>query len=146
MNEKQKLYLAHNFALRFKVKEKIQPIIQKIFPDYDIENPFLRDDRENQGLFDYEGNSEEELSKLNQIDNRDELIVENDLKQVFECDLLVAYIENISFGTTSEIFYNSHILQKPTIIIFETMNDLYYHPWIQYLSDRIILLDELELD
>ena len=46
----KKLYLAHNFALRFKVKDKIQPIIQKLFPDYEIENPFLRDDRENQGL------------------------------------------------------------------------------------------------
>lgn len=138
----KKLYLAHNFGLRFKVRDEITPKVQWLFPNYEIHNPFLRKGRENQGIFEYEGVSEVEFAEGRKIDT-DKMIVENDLLDIRSCDILVAYIETPSIGTASEFFYNSYILKRPTFAVFETKHDLTGHPWITYLSTKIIILDEL---
>ena len=145
--KQKKLYLAHSFNTRFKVKDEITPLIQEMYPDYEIENPFLREGRENQAIFEYEGNSEKELAlerdKSNyDLDQRNKEIVEEDIRQLEECDILVCYVENLSIGAPCEVFYNSYILKKPTILVYPTKSDLYYHPWLNYLATEKIILEE----
>ena len=140
----QSLYLAHNFGLRFKVRDEITPQIKWLFPRYDIHNPFLRPDRQNQGLFEYKGSNEAEFKKQNLEVYTDTMVVENDLSDIDDCDILVAYIEKPSIGTSCEFFYNSYMLKRPTFAVFPTKIDLTDHPWITYLSTKIIILDELK--
>lgn len=148
MEVKMKVYLAHSFANRFKVRDEIIPLLQEMFPHWIIENPFLREGRENQAIFEYDGNSEKELATQRtkagyDIDQRDKEIVEKDIIQLEECDALVCYVENLSIGAPCEIFYNSYILKKPTVLVYPTRSDLYYHPWLNYLSTEKIVLDEV---
>lgn len=141
-----KIYLAHNFGKRYYVRDTIQPIVEEMYPEHEVQNPFMREGGENQGLFETDTTSEKELIEETdlEVDKRDAFIVNNDIKHLEECDMLVAYIENASVGTSSEIFYNSYILEKPTILIFPSKIDLYYHPWLNYLSDEKILLEEIQ--
>jgi hypothetical protein len=137
-----KVYFAHSFANRFHIRDNIIPMLQESYPEYEFVNPFLREGRENQGLFETTSHSEKELAESNNIDNRDEHIVENDLRQLEECDILMLWVDNLSFGAPCEFFYNSYVLNKPTITVFPTENDLYYHPWVNYLSTEKIILEE----
>ena len=144
-----KAYLAHSFATRFEVRDKITPIIEEIFPEYEVMNPFLRENRENSAIFEYEGTSEEGLAKHREkenvtVDYRNEIIVEGDLKDVKECDILICYIDDVlSFGAPCEIFYAAYILKKPVYVVFKNKNSgLYHHPWVNYLSTEKIILDD----
>jgi len=139
----KKLYLAHPFATRFRVRDEIQPIIQYMFHDYQIENPFMREGRENQKLFETESNSEKEMAEILNVDNRDQMIVENDIAQLEACDILVAYIdpEALSVGTACEIFHMKWHLKRPVVILFDKDCDMAYHPFINYLSTKIVFLD-----
>jgi nucleoside 2-deoxyribosyltransferase len=144
-----KAYLAHSFASRFEVRDEITPIIEEMFSEYEIMNPFLREDRENTAIFEYEGTSEEELAKHREkenveVDYRNQVIVEGDLKDVEECDILICYVDDVlSFGAPCEIFYASYTLKKPVYMIFKNKSSgLYHHPWVNYLATEMIILEE----
>jgi nucleoside 2-deoxyribosyltransferase len=144
-----KAYLAHSFATRFAVRDTVTPVIKQMFPDYEILNPFLREDRENSAIFEYEGTSEEGLAKHREqenvtVDYRNEIIVEGDLNDVKECDILICYIDDVlSFGAPCEIFYAAYILKKPVHMVFKNKESgLYHHPWVNYLATDITVLEE----
>lgn len=63
-------------------------------------------------------------------------IVGRDLHHIAKQDGIVAFLEKEqnSVGTPMEIFYNSHMLRKPTYVISETLEG---HPWIKTLSTKI---------
>jgi nucleoside 2-deoxyribosyltransferase len=142
----KKFYLAHNFGSRFKVRDYIMPILEEIYDGWDIVNPFMIQERHNEGLFEYKGSSEGEAKKYifanTPIDDRNSLIVERDLYWIDQCDALVAYIERPSVGTSMEIFYMKYVLKKPVTLVFDTEIDLINHPWLLYFSDSVITLDK----
>jgi len=143
----KKFYLAHNFGSRFKVRDSIMSMLQGLYPEWEIVNPFMVKDRYNEGLYEYGGTSEKELNErfMDNIDTRSVEIVENDFKQIDNCDMLVAYIERPSVGTSMEILYAKLIKKIKVVLVFDTDVDLYYHPWLVYFSDERMLLDDLDL-
>ena len=139
----KKAYLAHNFNSRFHVRDVITPILEKMFPNVEFMNPFMREGRENQGLYERDDLTEKGVSrKMHVNDIRPSDIVENDLKELRECDMLIAFIENASVGTSMEILYNSHLLDNETILVFQSRIDLFYHPFLNYFATRMICLDD----
>ncbi len=139
----QKIYLAHNFGSRFKVRDNIIPILEKKYSEWEIINPFTVKERYNEGLYEYKGTSEKEINEIfGNIDKRNADIVENDLRYIDGCDMLVAYIERSSVGTSMEIFYAWYVKRMPVVLIFDTDIDLFYHPWLNYFSNDKILLDK----
>jgi len=149
MINNMKLYLAHNYASRFKVRDEITPIVQEMYPDYEIVNPFLDGQRHNEGLFADEDSSEKgafirfnEKNGATAIDKRSATIVERDLAHVDGCDMIVSYIERASFGTGMEIAYAKMVRNIPVVILMDTNIDLLYHPFLNYYSDEIINLED----
>ena len=55
-----------------------------------------------------------------------EAIVKKDLQNIEDCDILIAYIEEPSFGTSMEIFFSSKVLGRKIYIITECES-----PWLE---------------
>jgi nucleoside 2-deoxyribosyltransferase len=60
--------------------------------------------------------------------------IKRDLKDIEECDVLVAYLPRLSAGTCMELFY-AKLMKKRTITICEIENP---SPWILAYSDVIL--------
>lgn len=141
-----KAYLAHNFGARFKVRDEVQPVLEEVFPHFVFHNPFLREGREH--LFEYAGSSEKEAEEINAEHNVDgAIIIDQDIAEVEQCNILVAFIYKASIGTACEIFYNSYILGRHTILVFDENDeaqDLKHHAWLTGMADEIYDLSELK--
>lgn len=139
-------YLSHNFGARFKVRDEVQPVLEEVFSHLRFHNPFLREGREH--LFEYAGASEKEAEELNAEKNIDGMmIIEQDIMEVETCDMLVAFIYKASIGTACEIFYNSYILGRHTILVFDDNDeaqDLKHHAWLTGMADEIYDLSQIK--
>jgi nucleoside 2-deoxyribosyltransferase len=85
------------------------------------------------------------IGKYSKVTEQDKIeirkdIMERDLKVIDDCDLMIAYTPFPSWGTAMEIFYNSYVNCKLTIVITNDLNS-----WLVALSDICIKsIDELE--
>lgn len=131
-------YLAHTFKHRKFVKEVLTPRINAL--GILTRNPFYETDgttkRKEVQLADSEMSSETENERLiRMIRSGNKIIVPRDLGYVDRTDFTIAYMTDISAGTTSEIFYTGVIKRRPVFLL--TDNDLVSnHPWILYSCRR----------
>lgn len=119
------VYLSHPFDTRESVRtwEVNHPFSFKFI------NPFFI--KENVEVFnDKDVSSDDYYKRLDS--NR---VVENDLKLINKCDVLLAIIDgSVSYGTIMEIVYAKHY--KKGVIILCT-NGHHNHPWIKYHADQL---------
>ena len=142
-------YLAHTFKHRKYVKEKLIPLVNAI--GIDTRNPFyeidgstkrpevaLADKTEIQGL------STSDIAKQAQnTDDKDKQkwirmvrshsgkIVPRDLHFINGTDFTIAYLTDISCGTSNEIFYTGVIKRRPVFLLTDNP-EVYEHPWMIY--------------
>jgi nucleoside 2-deoxyribosyltransferase len=123
-----KFYLAHPIKDRHEIR-KWEKEVEKRF-SIELVNPFYDAveignmaaiDRGDKGVYDAAFDSAE--------------IVEGDLGLIRDSDGVIAILtDNVSVGTNMEIFYNSHVLKRPTHIIIEP-DELRGHSWLRYLTN-----------
>jgi nucleoside 2-deoxyribosyltransferase len=124
-----KLYLAHPIIDNEKIRQW-QLSIKDSIPHLELVNPF------------YDGVERKDIKRYNRRKNRVYLktdfrkIVDNDLDLIKSCEGVLAIVtKHISIGTPMEIFFNAHVLQRPTFLIILEKN-LRVHPWLQYYSTK----------
>lgn len=144
MKKKLKLYLAHHFYSR----QKIRKMELKLEGEFNIEldNPFYDNDRNDIQTLDKlpEGGKEQrEYFKSRNTREMCEAIVEGDLNMIRKADGLVAFITSTSVGTSMEIIWAARVLRMPVYIITQ---NYYYHPWIQkHATKRFKTLKEFKV-
>jgi nucleoside 2-deoxyribosyltransferase len=62
-------------------------------------------------------------------------IVAGDIEDIQNCDAVLAYFDRPSVGTSMEIFYAKHVLNKPVIVI--DASDKPLSPWLVHHSDEV---------
>jgi len=67
-----------------------------------------------------------------------ETIVTDDLRDIYHCDLLIAYMFRLGAGTSMEIFWANRILRKPVIIIYTRSEDKGRIPLWLYAHSNMI--------
>jgi nucleoside 2-deoxyribosyltransferase len=68
--------------------------------------------------------------------NKDKYLVTRDKATIEECDILIAYIEKITFGTTMEILHAFN--NNKLIIIIDPNNDFKEDLWLNFHSHYIV--------
>lgn len=131
-------YLAHTFKHRKFVKEVLTPRINAL--GILTRNPFYEPDgstkrKEITFADNFTGEETENERLIRMIRSGNKIIVPRDLGYVDRTDFTIAYMTDISAGTTSEIFYTGVIKRRPVFLL--TDNDLVSnHPWIIYSCRR----------
>lgn len=122
---KTDFYLAHPLNMRHKVRDKLQVPLQEM--DYSVHNPFYNKDlkpRQDVALID------EGRAMLYDISlARAHGIVRGDLNAIDNAGAMIVYLPHPGIGTSMEIFYAGHVLEKPIFIV--TTDAYMRHPWIQ---------------
>lgn len=128
--KKLKLYLAHNFNDRFKIR-KIEKRLEKVY-NIELFNPFYDVTRHDVRKLDKLGKTRKELYGKMQLWNKKtcESLVERDLKAIRHTDGLFTIIYSPSIGTPMEIISCAYFYRMPVYII---TNIHYGHPWIRYM-------------
>lgn len=62
-------------------------------------------------------------------------IVLSDIEDIKNCDVVLAYFDRPSVGTSMEIFYAKSVLKKPVIVV--DASDKPLSPWLTYHADYI---------
>ena len=135
MKKKIKLYLAHSYEDRFKVR-KIEESLEKQY-NIELHNPFYDVERDEMKELDKVGKTREEAYKSVMpawtIEKCNE-IVSRDLDAIQKCDGILTFITpSIAIGTPMEIFFCAYCLGLPVYIITETQ---YNHPWLRAMIDH----------
>ena len=129
-------YLAHTFVHRKYIRDVLTLKIHAL--GIDTKNPFyeqdgtskwkhirLADERESRGeKFNYV-----DVIKLAQIKSKS--IVTRDLKYIDHTDFTIAYLTDLSKGTSDEIFYTGVIKRRPVFLLCDNPA-ICNHPWIVY--------------
>lgn len=142
MAKKTTAYLAHTFYLRKFVKEVLTPKLHEV--GIDTRNPFYEIDgttkRQEVALADELEKTKTEKTNfgypnvenwINMVRNRNKNIVKKDLGYIDKVDIVIAYLKNVSAGTTMEIFYAGVVLKKP-VFLFSENEEICNHPWYNY--------------
>jgi hypothetical protein len=145
-----KAYLAHTFKHRKFVKEVLTIRVNAI--GIETRNPFyepdgttkrkeveLADKAEIQGMStsdiakaSQEDDNKKELNKwITMVRHNDKKIVRRDLAFIDRTDFTIAYMTDISAGTTCEIFYTGIIKKRPVFLLTDSI-EVSMHPWISY--------------
>lgn len=135
-----KVYIAHTFKHRKFVKETLTPLIHKL--GIETKNPFyeqdgttkrkevaIADEMEIQGLKQTHSGYPDNNKWIQLLRTNDSKIVARDLHFIERTDFTVAYMTDISCGTTCEIFNTGHILKRPVFLLTDNPA-VYQHPWI----------------
>lgn len=129
--KKLKLYLAHNFNDRFKIRK----IERKLEKKYNIElvNPFYDIKRDDVRKIDKIGKTRKELYGKMQLWNEKmcESLVKRDLKAIRHSDGLFTIIFFPSIGTPMEIISCAYFYRMPVYIITKSH---FAHPWLRYMA------------
>jgi hypothetical protein len=143
-----KAYLAHTFKHRKYVKEILTIRVNAI--GIETRNPFYEPDgttkRREVELADkaeIQGMSTSDIAKVAQEDkgdlkkwmtmvrHNDKKIVKRDLGFIDRTDFTIAYMTDISAGSTCEIFYTGVIKKRPVFLLTDSV-EVSMHPWISY--------------
>lgn len=141
-------YLSHTFGLRVYVRDIVMPAILKI--GIETKNPF----------YDQEGRcSREHIKFADKIESKgmdptqvaawwktlsrlNKSIVNGDLGLIDSCDITIANMEDISIGTTSEIFYSGSVRKIPVFLLSQK-KQVREHPWIIYACSKGKIVETL---
>ena len=129
-----KLYIAHNFHDRHKIR-KIELRIEADFK-IELDNPFYDNDRNDiEALDKLPEGGEEQKAYFRERNTKEmcESIVEGDLDMIRKADGLFTIITAASIGTSMEIIWAARVLRMPVYIVTK---NYYYHPWIQKHATR----------
>jgi len=125
-----RFYIAHTITERHWVRDKLCPALQAL--GFETSNPFYTPDgkpapyRPEIIIIDKYGENSEFFKKIRA---RQDDIVDTDIKLIDESDGIVAFMNEPSVGTSSEMFYGGFIQKKPVFLI--TYNERNKkHPWI----------------
>ncbi len=124
-SDKTRLYLAHSTLDRHEVRQQELMLEREL--GIDLYNPFYDTDRPE--IRDLDAGIRKPYSQ----GADPKLVVTRDLNKIDDYDGLVAIVSKESIGASSEIFYNSYVLKKPTYLII-TNERLFEHPWLKYLA------------
>ena len=137
MNNKLRLYFAHNFNNRFEFR-KIELQLEKEL-NIELFNPFYDDSSRIEEMRELDSRlntSKKNTKNFENQFNRDcdsaDLIVKRDLKNLAASDGLVTLVEKPSIGTTIEIC-NAVLMKKPVYFISEIYRN---HPWIKIYATK----------
>jgi nucleoside 2-deoxyribosyltransferase len=73
-----------------------------------------------------------------QINNTNKsTVVPIDKQLISQCNILVAYIEEVTFGTTMEIFY-AHSFANKLVLVIDKWNKFSEDIWLKYHSHQIV--------
>jgi nucleoside 2-deoxyribosyltransferase len=147
-----KAYLAHTFGLRHYIRDEVTPKLVEI--GIDVRNPFynrdgsitrmevkIADEMNEKGV-----NPRKAKEWMLKVKRKKSYIVHRDLKMVDNADIVIAFMDNWSGGTTCEIFYMGVIKDRPVYLVTNNYPDIYLHPWMNYACRRgkiVKSLDEL---
>jgi len=93
-------------------RKQIRDSLAKISPKLKIHDPWEREQEFLHGLtFGRVRDSEEKK-------NLSENVINEDLKEISSCDLVLAYFFRLGTGTAMEMFFASRILNKPVILVY----------------------------
>jgi len=141
--KKLKLYIAHNFYSRQKIR-KIELKLEAEF-NLQLDNPFYDNDRNDIKSLDKLPEGGKEQKKYFMERNTEEMceaIVEGDLDMIRKSDGLFTIITAASIGTSMEIIWAARVLRMPVYIVTK---NYYYHPWIQkHATKRFKTLQEFK--
>lgn len=134
----KRLYLAHNFGTRKKIRKWELRIEGKY--NVDLDNPFYDNSErveEMRVLDSMKDGSKEQLAYLTSRDDSD--IVEDDLEKIRKSDGIVALVINAKqfstmIGTPMEVFFAARILRLPVYVI---TNRYAFHPWIRKFATDV---------
>jgi hypothetical protein len=144
VNTRVRAYLAHTFKHRKFVKDVLTPKLNAI--GIETRNPFYENDgstkRKEVALADrcdIQGiKNHISMKKKKDRDKwiravrfNNKKIVVRDLGYVNRTDLTIAYMTDISAGTTCEIFYTGIIKHRPVFLLTDNP-EVSEHPWIVY--------------
>jgi hypothetical protein len=132
-----RLYLAHAISDRQRIREAELRLENEL--GIDLQNPFYDRDRPRIREMD----SGTARPYLPDVDFNK--VVDDDLAHIVSCDGLLAVIgRDPSIGMPMEIFYNSHVLRRPTYLVIEEER-LYNHSWLRkYATERFHSIDEFK--
>jgi len=149
---KVKAYIAHTFGLRHYIRDEIMPKLIEI--GIEPLNPFYKkdgttsrievkiaDEMKENGV-----NPRQAKEWMMKVKGKNKRIVLNDIKMINKSDIVIAFMNNWSGGTTCEIFYNGVVKEKPVYLVTENYPDIFLHPWMVYSCRRgkiVKNLDEL---
>lgn len=129
--KKLKLYLAHNFNDRFKIRK----IERKLEKKYNIElvNPFYDVKRDDVRKLDKIGETRKELYGKMQLwdEKMCESLVERDLRAIRHSDGVFTIIHFPSIGTSMEIISCAYFYRMPVYIITKSH---FAHPWLRHMA------------
>jgi hypothetical protein len=141
-----KAYLAHTFKHRKFIKDVLTARINAV--GIQTRNPFYEPDgttkrKEVKFADEMEINgstsdiAKESLTdvdkekRIRMIRRNSKKIITRDLGFIDRTDLTIAYMTDISAGTTSEIFYTGVIKRRPVYLLSDRP-EVYEHPWLIY--------------
>lgn len=137
-----KAYLAHTFVHRQYIKGTVTPVIRAL--GIVTRNPFYEDDGSSKrpevrfadeldiqsGIPDkIDFTDKKTLDWMTMVKRKNARIVGRDLKFIDNTDITIAYMTDISAGTTCEIFYTGVIHSKPVFLMTDNPK-IAQHPWI----------------
>lgn len=149
---KTKTYLAHTFGLRHYVRDVVTPRLREI--GMDTFNPFYKNDgttvRPEVKIADEmaeKGIDPRQASDwMKRVKGKNKKIVKDDLRMIDKCDIVIAFMNEWSGGTTCECFFMGVMKERPVYLVTEKYPDIYEHPWMNYACKRgkiVKSLDEL---
>lgn len=128
------------------MRDWLQNFLGSVF-NLDFHNPFLREGRE--FLFDFEDDLK---AKKQNVDRgiSDRRIIEDDIDEIEESDGLLAWVHSRSIlGTMAEIYHNSYILNRHTIVVVDKdsgdYEELINHPWLRGLATEMYTMSSEKL-
>jgi hypothetical protein len=131
-----KAYLAHTFQHRLYVKDVLVPKIHAL--GIRTRNPFYEQDgttkwKHIQFADDKEvhGEKVDYLQIVKMANSSSKTIVTRDLGYIDRTDFTIAYMSDLSKGTSDEIFYTGVIKRRPVFLLCSNEH-LCNHPWLIY--------------
>jgi len=142
-------YIAHTFKHRKYVKEVLVPKINALGiitknPFYELDGISKREEVKLADKSDYQGLSSSEVAKnvmtkndkdkqklISMIKHNNKTIVPRDLGFIDRTDFTIAFMTEISKGTSDEIFYTGIVKRRPVFLLCSNP-EVYDHPWFNY--------------
>jgi len=139
---KIKAYIAHTFSLRHYIKDEVIPKLIEL--NIEPLNPFYKsngnpsrievkiaDEMNDKGI-----DPRQAKEWMLKVKSKNRWIVKHDISMIDKSDIVIAFMDNWSGGTTCEIFYMGVIKDRPVYLVTSKYPDIALHPWMVYATKR----------
>lgn len=143
-------YIAHTFGLRHYVRDEvvsklIEANINPLNPFYKLDGSVVRMEvkiADEMGTKGIEPRQAKEW--MLKVKSKNKRIVVHDLKMIDKADIVIAFMNEWSGGTTCEIFYMGCIRERPVYLVTNNYVDIYLHPWMVYACRKGKIVNSLD--